>query len=283
MRLHISNLGLVLFSQTIFLFFVAISLNNGGGTNDNILVEAIASNEKFNKRIQKFASSSSPLVFGARAPISFSVFSDKKADADVGEGTKEEGVVIEDGNKNDDHVTDGVDESDYGIEIIGETIETFDDHDNDYTAGPIDTASDAASESSLKFGEEISDLLYEEDEEENDDDDDQNDATTCSSVGHSQNQLGRVAVPAILAGASLFGVSKISSPSSSSRSQSKKVAMMSSRRSIVDVAGNADAPMKANNNNNNNNIKNNDELSEQLTPVVTILKVAFACLVASKI
>mmetsp|Transcript_20705 Transcript_20705/g.31069 ORF Transcript_20705/g.31069 Transcript_20705/m.31069 type:complete len:323 (-) Transcript_20705:86-1054(-) len=322
MRLHLSNLLLLLSQTTVVVVLVIL--------RDDIHVEAIASNEKFNKRIKKFASSSPPLVSGARAPISFSILgggggdgatstmsSNEEEEEKEVEGAKESEVIVEneivvDGENVDEDggesaISENTDEGE-GEEAIANTdditinvtpVDTADgdmdgDANADATRISIAAASQVQSPPPLNLGEEKSDFFPEEEEEdkvanERLDTHDENTASqtetkTCSATAtaacsiHAQKQLGRVAVPALLAGGSLFGVSRIFSPTSASSSSSSPQPRKVSLQSMMTGNANSNA-MKAS----NNKKINNDEVSDELAPMITILKVAFACLVASKI
>lgn len=265
-------------------------------------VEALTSNEKFNKRMEKFASSSLPMFTNARTPISlprFSVDSDGASDGagDV-EDEKEtsESSSIQDSDEDEDIPRDLTD---------GDTPEEL-ENDEDYD----DDDGTNSSSSSFMDLEETNDGFDDvsHDSGDNDHDGESSNISTIMNTISSTAQLGRVAVPALLTGISLFGVSHMTSPSSSSSSsRSSSSSSMSSfapppptvqkKKKVAKVLVDDKKKKQVNtakvkkvkvtipkfDSSSTSSGVGSDVDNDPMAPAITLMKILFACLVASRI
>jgi hypothetical protein len=314
-----------------------------------VQVEGLTSNEKFNKRMEKFASNAAPVLPGARTPISLSMFTDRKEGGNENgsengsenveekkETTKEQ-EVLEDGNDdlqedNEDSTT--IEEEMNGLDLSDEVLDGDEGGIPSMEAGAVASTS---SPSTLLGLEETSDYVSDDiDIDSNinsnidtrtNNNDDEKVVETVSSVTslkraastlspEVKGQISRVAIPAaLMTGISLFGVSVISSapPTSTSTSSSytpsssyskpKPISTSTSTStSTLRVPPPASTPKPKPKTTSNRMSKSaasmstsfkrrraarvveeDDDVPDEIVPIVTILKVFVACVVASQI
>jgi hypothetical protein len=275
-------------------------------------VEALTSNEKFNKRMEKFATSSLPMFTNARTPISlsttFSVDSDGDGDdaGDVEDEKETRGSSSTQDSDEDENIPKDLTDGD-----TPEELEANEDYDNDDDGDGTRSSSSSSSSNSFMDLEETNDGFSDVSHDSGDHDHDGKSSNTSTIMNtiSSTAHLGRVAVPALLTGISLFGVSHMTSShssSSSSPSRSSSSSMSSfapppppppptvqkkkkAEKILVDDKKNTAKVKKVKvtipkfDSSSTSSSVGSDIDNDPMAPVLTLVKILFACLVASKI